>query len=788
MNKRDTRNHFKQSLVVVKVAYCKTILQVSVRFVLSSILVVSMVSCGPGGGTTINNQYLTNQGSDKKLPDDDGYTGSGGTGDGGGGQGISCSADTSVEKLRGKILLRDIYEAIYNSNLTAQELNSEEEESISPDAYDLVAANFKKYYGPAYKQFDTTDPNFWRAFSKKIFFLDGNKALTVSSDANSPILLPKGCKIVQIAFWSDSNSEGKEDLLYVDKQYWNKLDQVNKVALLAHELLFKDARLNGYKSSDYIRSKVGALFSTKGLDPIFKNWISNSDSRFSQVLPKSSRGFKACVGKSSEDPSANLNLIQYEGKDKLQHIVITKVKSSFFGLSDLDAVEMSFDPAKNPVLSKVSDLMLLMTDYRTLASRANDNPSYFDLEYGELVLLSELTVSDKESILDIDLLKLSDQPNDIWKTFFKTPYGPIKFSIKNPGKGFSKSSELKTPNKIIEAIKKKIFEEIVDASAGTYWHGEKQAVLYQAFAILEKEIQDGVSQAIYPVGFPKWNTALAEIEKLFAPDETIPGYIKVNNRSKIKKMVGNKYLNQDLPAILMKARLGFTEWAELERLKIDAYDVLETSGSYGNVNITVSLSTQDSISFNLECESFEEIYVKELHPPNLVLENRKDLTTEFDPYIFISTRAELKDDTIPSISRLLNYLRKVSKESREHLKEKLPDHNFANDLKNNQTLVVLPCMERTLSLENKIRTLDQYTLCTIIHLKETNTFYITQFNYNSDSDSPYYFYFKQITPVSPKRKAWNRAAFHREYMKERSRVDKNEQMMNMHRLNRKNFR
>ncbi|MES2770042.1 MAG: hypothetical protein V4596_12935 [Bdellovibrionota bacterium] len=72
---------------------------------------------------------------------------------------------------------------------------------------------------------------------------------------------PKNTKEVGVALW-DTDFSGKETL-WIDYNYYNKMNNTHKAALLLHEALYKTFREFGDNSSKRSRRIVGYLFSTK---------------------------------------------------------------------------------------------------------------------------------------------------------------------------------------------------------------------------------------------------------------------------------------------------------------------------------------------------------------------------------------------------------------------------------------------------------------------------------------------------------------------------------------------
>lgn len=456
MMSKERAKVIKHSLVVDSLSVCKTILQSSGRVALSSLLILSMVSCGPGGsqGPT---QYITNYGSDKKLPDDDGYTGSGGTGDGGGGQGILCSAEVKNPEYRSKLFVRDIFEGIYNSKLKMKSMSGpsgEGSEQVSPESIKFLISTLKSFFGPAMQQLEIGREEFWQDFVSKISFLEEDVRLYPSQDANSPIALPNGCKIVQIAYWDDSTGRAENGTLYIDRERWKKLDSLNKIALLAHEYFFKEARRVGFTNSDLIRNRLGYLFSEKSISPMF---------------PNDAKVTRYCTGKNQADLNAKIHIFYTEGP-KNHQLIIPYISSSALGISSLHGRSFT-----------------VMQDIGEQLGAITTNGEYSHPQY---------------------------RSNDIiWSGYLPSPSSNIKLSLGRP----FKATKVERHNVPREAIPAKILEKIRESIEVSSRRLLRRNIylddneLTRAYLVLNDEIEAFRKQSIYPTQFPRWTSELVKL-------------------------------------------------------------------------------------------------------------------------------------------------------------------------------------------------------------------------------------------------------------------------------------
>ena len=91
-------------------------------------------------------------------------------------------------------------------------------------------------------------------FYSRLTFIPKGTRLPLTEDATLPPL-PAHCQQVQIAIHDEST-------IWVDQEYWEKLDARNQAAIIFHELLYEIRRNYGAKDSDETRQFVGRIFST----------------------------------------------------------------------------------------------------------------------------------------------------------------------------------------------------------------------------------------------------------------------------------------------------------------------------------------------------------------------------------------------------------------------------------------------------------------------------------------------------------------------------------------------
>jgi hypothetical protein len=138
-----------------------------------------------------------------------------------------------------------------------------------------------------------------------------------------PLVLPtqKGCAIEQIALYTDGN-----DAVHFVGGIWNSLDNVNKAALLIHEILYRRLRGMGDTTSDQTRKANGYLFSgmkfewvMDGVPQKYRNcWTNDANHSFQFVVYP------------DEQSSVTLQFLVYDNEVMLTKTA-TSLSAAFFG-------------------------------------------------------------------------------------------------------------------------------------------------------------------------------------------------------------------------------------------------------------------------------------------------------------------------------------------------------------------------------------------------------------------------------------------------------------------------
>ncbi len=545
--------------------------QKHIKIVFSTTLfLLGLVACTENKTINQTSPPVSQAGGQTRTSDPDGW-GGGSTGDGGGGQGVLCSEETKDGNLRGKLMVRDVYEAQYNYRRTmvTQGLGPAGTESVEQKTVGFLLSALKRYYGPALRDTEIGDVKYWTEFAQKIAFVPEQAALYPSNDANSPLALPKGCRIVQIAYWDESAGLDAEGTLYVDKTLWVKLDQFNKAALLAHEYFFKKAREAGLTNSDYTRYKVGQLLSMEGMSPLFPGWVPSKDSRVSEVLPESPKGYKSCVGSAGERGSS-IRLYQYRDNKGVQRIVIPSLKSGNYSLLPFQSVTMSFQPGPGDVMGLITDQFLFNPDEE------------MPLDFKQNSITGKLTAENHG---------LESFRREFYTINVPAKNRTVKLSVINPMADIvsEEKTELKPSNELALQMNLQIEDEIKNAF-GSYKYSSRN--LLEPIAALNAEIDLAVKQGIFPQSFPKWNAELDKIEHVakitYTPEQ----------RTK---------LYSTFPDILYRIKLGtYSDYQISKVMGIKGYKKFNNKvRTLVQFNLTVD---DKKLDYGIGCSDYSRVY------------------------------------------------------------------------------------------------------------------------------------------------------------------------------------
>jgi hypothetical protein len=196
----------------------------------------------------------------------------GGLSDGGGNAVVCMDANKNIKSAE----VFDLYEArnLYNFKVKDQGAKSVLEIALAAgQAIDVGGAaddpsDVISNHSGSYMRLRTTNvsSDFVQAYVRYVAanmkLLEPGAKLEPIDDSKS-ILIPGNCEFSQLARYVDTN-----DKIYVNSDIWNRLDNVNKAALLVHEALYKKLRMNGENTSERARAAVGAAMAGLSFTPI----------------------------------------------------------------------------------------------------------------------------------------------------------------------------------------------------------------------------------------------------------------------------------------------------------------------------------------------------------------------------------------------------------------------------------------------------------------------------------------------------------------------------------------
>ncbi len=180
-----------------------------------------------------------------------------GTINGGGASGLACTLPDGSTRVR----LLDMMESTQVWNLEELPVNPATEQ----EAIDLLAEKLTVHFWNPWSitkaEMKSGMVTLIQEFLHGATFLKPGQDLNAVHDVHTPIADPN-CKLVQIAMFYN------ESKFLVDTDLWLQLSWLDRAALLGHELIYLESRLNGESDSINTRKFISYLFSTHGLTPI----------------------------------------------------------------------------------------------------------------------------------------------------------------------------------------------------------------------------------------------------------------------------------------------------------------------------------------------------------------------------------------------------------------------------------------------------------------------------------------------------------------------------------------
>jgi hypothetical protein len=176
-----------------------------------------------------------------------------GVGTSGGGHVVVC--DSLRADTHGFVTLLDLYEAqkVYRMELRARLATLQAELDTLAEQLHIVIGASGRLPSPINGE---TLLEWWE---NRVQYIPSMYAST--GDYGVMPEIPNGCGIKQVAIYDDAN-----DIIRVNLDLWESMDDFNKAALIAHEMIYHERRRSDREfSSETSRYLVGRIFSTQVL-------------------------------------------------------------------------------------------------------------------------------------------------------------------------------------------------------------------------------------------------------------------------------------------------------------------------------------------------------------------------------------------------------------------------------------------------------------------------------------------------------------------------------------------
>lgn len=184
---------------------------------------------------------------------------------GGGGFVVSCPA-TPVSPMSVELL--DIYEG---RNLLSFRM-ALATGSLASDYYAGTDRTYIKQGYPGYaEQIREKILNNLTRFMQSSKFVLTVDELPKANDLGEKPWIPSECKILQVAYFDDN-----ADTIFILKPVFDQMDSVSQAALVHHELMYREQRRVGEKTSENSRSAVAQMYAINGPIPVNEGVAQNT--------------------------------------------------------------------------------------------------------------------------------------------------------------------------------------------------------------------------------------------------------------------------------------------------------------------------------------------------------------------------------------------------------------------------------------------------------------------------------------------------------------------------------
>lgn len=162
----------------------------------------------------------------------------------GGGVAVVCkNSDDSIKSVE----MLDLYEGriVYSLNIQQQGTDYQGNVAAVSEKLKVIFKDLKLKKDPA---------SLILKAQKDMKLIQGEVSIAPVNDANF-IIIPNDCDLTQIAYYKNNS------ILLVNANLWDKMDDLNKAALIVHEAVYLHERELGDRKSRYSRKVVAHLFS-----------------------------------------------------------------------------------------------------------------------------------------------------------------------------------------------------------------------------------------------------------------------------------------------------------------------------------------------------------------------------------------------------------------------------------------------------------------------------------------------------------------------------------------------
>ena len=216
-----------------------------------------------------------------------------GTGSSGGGYSVVCrNADGQINSAE----LLDLYEASHKFGLHLVESQNDIQKDYA-DSFQRIHKKNPNMDPFPYSQVDSA----YNWFFSNTSFLDSVKP--INDIGHTPQII-SGCHLEQVAAFLDFESR-----VEIKNEIWEKLNLLNKAALMVHELMYRQFRELNDRTSEEVRANVACMFS----EDCKSNFLNGyNDFQFSSII--SNLSYSNVIRFSKKNTTFFLNINQLVGR------------------------------------------------------------------------------------------------------------------------------------------------------------------------------------------------------------------------------------------------------------------------------------------------------------------------------------------------------------------------------------------------------------------------------------------------------------------------------------------